>query len=159
MKPEKRAQIRKQFVREFCKGAKLQRATPEDFARSEHEIDAGFPAAYVSFLKEVGSGVIPGLAQVDGMTLLSPLEAVATSRKAWEAGMPRNLIAIVRCENELLCFRQARPGQRRVEDGLWRFQWAPGQAGHAGHAGWAFDSFDECLQDYHDDVYERDEEE
>ena len=160
MTPAKRAEIRKEFAREFCKDAKLCRASPEDFAKAEREMEAIFPAAYVSFVKEIGFGAIPRLANLGtGMTVLSPLEAVATSRKAWATGMPRDLVAIAQYEgNDLLCFRKGQPGQRRTEEGLWTFSWNSERTGHAGHAGWTFDSLDECLQDYCDAVYERDDE-
>ena len=160
MKLAKRAEIRNEFGKEFCKDAKLRRVGPEDFAKAEREIEAVFPAAYVSFVKEIGFGAIPRLANVGtGMSVLSPLEAVATSRKAWAAGMPKDLVAIAQYEgNDLLCFRKGRSCQRQAEEGLWTFSWNSDRAGRGGHAGWTFDSLNACLQDYCDAVYERDDE-
>jgi len=153
------AQIGTEFVAEFCEATKLRRVSLEDFAAAEREIGTVFPAAYVSFLTHFGFGAIPclaGLAReaaVWPMThLLSPLEAVAASRIAWQAGMQRHLVAIARSEdNDLLCFHRARPGQRRVEEALWTFLRDSGEIVRA------FDSFYECLREYRAARYERDE--
>jgi hypothetical protein len=84
--------------------------------------------------------------------LLSPSEAVTATRTAWQAGLPRHLVAIARGEEgDLLCFRRASKGQRQVEDTLWHF------VSDAGEVVRAFGSFGECLQEYLDERYDRDE--
>lgn len=153
------SKIHTDFVAEFCQTTMLRRAGPQDFAEAEHEIQTVFPAAYLAFLTHCGSGAtptLPALAREAGVwpmaQLLSPLEAVATSRAAWQAGMPRHLVAIARSEeNDLLCFHRAPSGQRSVEEALWTFLPDSGQAVRA------FGSFDECLQEYRDARYDRDE--
>lgn len=137
-----------EFVAEFCQTTMLRRAGPQDFADAEREIQTVFPAAYIAFLTHYGSGATPTLpalaleADVRPMAqLLSPLEAVATSRAAWQAGMPRHLVAIARSEdNDLLCFHRAPSGKRSVEEALWTFLPDSGQAARS------FGSFDECLR-------------
>lgn len=84
--------------------------------------------------------------------LLSPLEAVATSRAAWQAGMPRHLVAIARSDDgDLLCFQRASSGKLSVEETLWTFLPDSGDAVRASG------SFDECLQEYRAALCDRDE--
>src|SRR5262249_12308981 len=153
------SQIHAQFVAEFCQPGTLRCATFEQVVAAERELQTSFPAAYLSFVTHCGSGATPALAAMSRETgvwpmtqLLSPTEAVTVSRTAWQAGLPRHLVAVARGEKEdLLCFCRASEGQRRVEEALWSFLCDSGEVMRA------FDSFDDCLQQYLDERYDRDE--
>jgi hypothetical protein len=61
-------------------------------------------------------------------------------------------VAIARGEEgDLLCFRRAPKGQRRGEEALWSF------LSDSREVVRAFGSFDESLQEYWDERYDRDE--
>jgi hypothetical protein len=155
-----RNQIHAQFAAEFHRGSLPECVSPAALDSLEQELGMMFPESYRLFLLQQGPLITPVLADMIAearewelppvLEFFAPSTALATTRRAWMSGLPRNLIAAAKgADQTLFCFERDRKGKRRNDDAtVWSFDPLVGVPQRIS------DSFDAWLQEYVQAVYE-----
>ncbi len=155
-----RSQIHADFVREFHKGAAPAPVTDRELTTAEQALGVSFPEAHRTFVRVHGAVSTPAIAEMAKeadvqpvVRILSPEAIVETTRRAWRAGLRRDLVVFASGPSgEAFCFERSPRRQRRPDDAaVWHFD------PHVTVTLRLTDSFDDWLKEYLDECYVRED--